>query len=73
MILFIYVGISVFIGGWTMFACWMITGERQAIKCRKVYFMSLLKQEIGWFDVVNQSQLASKFAADNVAFQGAIG
>jgi ATP-binding cassette subfamily B (MDR/TAP) protein 1 len=32
---FIYIGIGAFFAGWLMFACWMITGERQAIQCRK--------------------------------------
>lgn len=44
MLTFIYVGIGAFAAGWLMFACWMITGERQAISCRKVYLRSLLRQ-----------------------------
>lgn len=55
MLIFIYVGIGALFAGWLMFACWMITGERQAIACRKAYLRSLLKQEIGWFDVINQN------------------
>ena len=55
MLQFIYIGAAVFVVSWVMFACWMITGERQAIACRKAYLASLLKQEIGWFDTVNQS------------------
>ena len=34
---------------------------------------SLLRQEIGWFDTIDQSELASKFATDSFAFGGAIG
>lgn len=34
---------------------------------------TLLKQEIGWFDTINQAELATKFATDCFAFQGAIG
>lgn len=56
-----------------MFACWMIAGERQGIACRKAYLRSLLRQEVGWFDMLNQTELASKFAKDTFAFQGAIG
>ena len=32
-----------------------------------------MRQEIGWFDVINQSELSTKFATDCFAFQGAIG
>jgi len=55
MLKFIYIGIGVIFAGWGMFGCWMITGERQGIACRKQYLKSLLKQEIGWFDIINQS------------------
>ena len=73
MLNFIYIGLGAFAAGWGMFTCWMIAGERQGIACRKAYLKSLLKQEIGWFDTINQSQLATKFATDCFAFQGALG
>jgi ATP-binding cassette subfamily B (MDR/TAP) protein 1 len=34
-VLFIEIGIGVFGSGWIMIACWLITGERQSIRCRK--------------------------------------
>ncbi len=70
---FFEIGAGALVAGWGMFACWMITGERQGIQCRKQYLKSLLKQEIGWFDTINQSELATKFATDSFSFQGAIG
>lgn len=72
LLLFIYIGIAVFISGWIMIAAWMITGERQSIQCRKQYLRSLLRQEIGWFDSINQAELSSQFSADTMAFQGAL-
>lgn len=44
MLTFIYIGLGVLVSGWIMIACWLITGERQAIECRKQYLRSLLKQ-----------------------------
>ena len=70
---FFGIGGGAFCAAWLMYACWMVAGERQAIKCRKEYLRSLLAQEIGWFDRVNQSELSSKFSADCFSFQGAIG
>ncbi len=35
---------SAFIVGWLMNTCFMITGDRQAIACRKAYLKSLLQQ-----------------------------
>jgi ATP-binding cassette subfamily B (MDR/TAP) protein 1 len=52
---FFGIGGGAFVAAWVMYGCWMIAGERQAIKCRKEYLKSLLAQEIGWFDQVNQS------------------
>ena len=52
---FLLIGVGVFVAGWLMFACWMISGERQSIACRKAYLKSLLRQEISWFDMINQS------------------
>ena len=56
-----------------MTACWIIAGERQAIRCRKIYLDALLKQEIGWFDRIDQTQLSSKFSTETYSFHGAIG
>lgn len=52
---FLEIGLGVFLASWIMFGCWMMAGERQAIRCRKKYLGALLKQEIGWFDRVNQT------------------
>lgn len=52
---FLEIGLGVFVASWLMLGCWMIAGERQAIRCRKKYLAALLKQEVGWFDRVNQT------------------
>lgn len=72
LLLFIYIGLAVFATGWIMIASWLITGERQSIECRKQYLKSLLRQEIGWFDSINQAELSSQFSSDTMAFQGAL-
>lgn len=36
------------------------------------YLKSLLRQEIGWFDSINQAELSSQFSSDTMAFQGAL-
>ena len=73
MFYFFYLGAGIFVAGWLMYGCWMIAGERQAIACRKAYLRALLRQEIGWFDLANQTELASKFASDTITFQYGIG
>jgi ATP-binding cassette subfamily B (MDR/TAP) protein 1 len=73
MFIFFAIAAGVLVAGWVMFAGWMIAGERQSIACRKAYLQSLLRQEIGWFDVINQSELSSKFATDCFSYQGGLG
>ena len=68
-----YIGIASFFGSVLSFAIFMITGENQAIRVRKQYFSSILKQEIGWFDKINPTELASKVANESFDWQNAIG
>lgn len=70
---FIYLGIGTLFMATAMYTTWSISGERQAIRCRKRYFSCLIRQEIGWFDTQKQAELASNFALDTLAFQQAIG
>jgi len=41
---FFAIGAGSLVAGWAMFACWMITAERQTIACRKAYLKSLMSQ-----------------------------
>ncbi len=49
-IAFLVNSVFVFVFSWIMFSTWMITSERQSIKCRKVYFEALMRQEVAWYD-----------------------
>ena len=66
-------GIASFVASVLSFAIFMITGENQAIRVRKQYFSSILKQEIGWFDKINPTELASNVANESFDWQNAIG
>lgn len=72
LLLFIYIGLGAATTGWIMITCWLTAGERQSIECRKQYLKSLLKQEIGWFDTLNQAEISSQFSADTIAYQEGI-
>jgi ATP-binding cassette subfamily B (MDR/TAP) protein 1 len=68
-----YLGLGALFVGWGMFSLWMTAGVRQTTECRKFYMQSLIKQDIEWFDLQKQSELASQFAIDCQAFQSAVG
>jgi ATP-binding cassette subfamily B (MDR/TAP) protein 1 len=52
---FIYIGIFGFLSGWAMVTFWLITGERQASKCRRLYFEALMRQDLSFYDCQDQS------------------
>jgi len=43
-------------------ACWSIAGERQTQKLRVKYVKSILRQEVGWYDMNNPSTLSTRVA-----------
>jgi len=67
------VGIGSLVTSYFGFACWMISGERQAIEIRKRYFKSLLSQEIAFFDSINPNELSTKIAEECFNIQSGIG
>lgn len=52
--------IVVFISGWVHAAIFRFTGEQQMVEIRKRLFKSIILQDIGWFDVVETSEITSK-------------
>lgn len=52
--IFFYIGLGALFSSWIAFASWTMLSERMAVRCRKAYMNSLLRQDIGWFDLRNQ-------------------
>ena len=59
---FCYIAIAQLITTTTQVACWSIAGERQTQKLRVEYVKSLLRQEVGWYDMNNPSTLSTRVA-----------
>ena len=73
MLKFFWVGLGALGASGISMGCWMITGERQAIRFREEYFRALLRQEMGWFDKINPSEFTSKIAGECFAIQSGLG
>ena len=71
--IFFYLGLGALVSSWIAFASWTIVSERMGVKCRKEYMKSLLRQDVGWYDLVNQFELSSNFNKDALAYQKATG
>ncbi|TYZ67009.1 hypothetical protein PybrP1_003840, partial [[Pythium] brassicae (nom. inval.)] len=66
---FVFLGIGVLIAGFVQVACWSITGSRQAKRIRSAYVSAIITKEIGWFDVNEPMQLATRVADSTVTIQ----
>ncbi|RLN95263.1 hypothetical protein BBJ28_00026882, partial [Nothophytophthora sp. Chile5] len=53
--------------------CWSTTASRQAKRIRNLYIKAIITKEIGWFDVNNPMQLASRVEDASIAIQDGMG
>lgn len=56
----VIITIVVFCSGWTHATIFHFIGDRQMIEIRRRLFRSIILQDIGWFDVVETSEITSK-------------
>ena len=70
---FTILGIVVWVCGYIMNACWTITSERQGFHIRNLYYRSILRQDIGWFDTISTGDLTSRISGDVNMIQDAVG
>ncbi|OQR83389.1 ATP-binding Cassette (ABC) Superfamily, partial [Thraustotheca clavata] len=70
---FVIADAVVFIAGMAQIACWTISSARQAKCLRHAYTSAILRQEIGWFDVNDPMQLATKVADITLIIQQGLG
>ncbi|RKP10199.1 P-loop containing nucleoside triphosphate hydrolase protein [Thamnocephalis sphaerospora] len=63
-IYFIILGVCTATVAYGQQSLWMYTGERQTARMRRVYFSSVMRQEIAWFDATATGELASRLTSD---------
>lgn len=52
----------------------MVTGERQAARIRSLYLKTILRQDIGFFDMeTNPGEVIERMSGDTVLIQDAMG
>lgn len=52
----------------------MVTGERQAARIRRLYLKTILRQDIGFFDIeTDTGEIIGRMSGDTVLIQGAMG
>src|SRR3990167_1905466 len=61
--------VSAFLSCWI----WGFIGNRLTVRVKKMYFQSLLDQEMGWFDVENPMKMTTSYIENMHKFDGAVG
>ncbi|KAI3461135.1 hypothetical protein Pfo_017798 [Paulownia fortunei] len=71
---FVYLALGSGIAAFSQVACWMITGERQAVRIRNLYLRAILRQDIGYFDKeTNTGEILERMSTDTIIIQDAMG
>ena len=65
-LLFVYLGVAATVSGYLAHFCWVMSGERQAMRLRKAYVASVLRQDMEWFDTVDTESHTSRLSDANV-------
>ena len=70
---FVYIGLGIFVCLSLAMTIYLSLSEKLSCRIRKAYFAALMRQEIGWFDLLNPNELAVKVALDTQTIQKGIG
>jgi len=66
---FTIVGGALFVCAWLSEACFKSSGIRQSAAWRKNYIKSIMRQDVGWYDVNQPNELPSRVAANTQAIE----
>ncbi|KAK6162935.1 hypothetical protein DH2020_002776 [Rehmannia glutinosa] len=71
---YIYLALGCGAAAFLQVACWMITGERQSARVRRLYLKTILRQDITYFDQeVSTGEVIGRMSGDTILIQAAIG
>uniref|UniRef100_A0A8C9XC37 ABC-type xenobiotic transporter n=1 Tax=Sander lucioperca TaxID=283035 RepID=A0A8C9XC37_SANLU len=66
-------GFVVVVAAYGQVALWSLSAGRQGTRIRKLFFHSIMKQDIGWFDVTEIAELNTRLTDDVYKIQEGIG
>ncbi|KAJ2806053.1 Multidrug resistance protein 1, partial [Coemansia helicoidea] len=72
-LLFFVLGLAMWVLSFGVNACWAISAENQGLRIRKLYYKSILRQDIGWFDTVKTGELTTRITNDVNLVQEGLG
>ncbi|KAJ2184343.1 hypothetical protein EV181_004432 [Coemansia sp. RSA 532] len=72
-LLFLILGLVSWAVSFALNACWAIAAENQGLRIRKLYYTSIMRQDIGWFDTVKPGELTTRITKDVNLIQDGVG
>ncbi|PIN25673.1 Multidrug/pheromone exporter, ABC superfamily [Handroanthus impetiginosus] len=70
---FMYLGVGAGTATLLQIVCWMVTGERQAVRIRRLYLKTILRQDIEFFDTQTTAEVTGRISRDTILIQEAMG
>nr|XP_043626218.1 ABC transporter B family member 21-like [Erigeron canadensis] len=71
---FVYLALGTGAASFLQMVCWMVTGERQAARIRSLYLKTILRQDVGFFDLESKTgEIVERMSGDTVIIQDAMG
>ncbi|KAK3580598.1 hypothetical protein CHS0354_002696 [Potamilus streckersoni] len=67
------IGVGTLVCAYLEFVFWNISAERQMNRIRKLFYQSIMRQEIGWFDTHKAGELGNLFTQDMQNLASGIG
>ncbi|GAB5593893.1 hypothetical protein Unana1_08793 [Umbelopsis nana] len=71
-LIFVYLGTANLVLGYICQCFWVLSGEFQTRRIRKMYVHAILRQDMGWFDKAEEGSLTTRLAADTNLIQDGI-
>ncbi|KAK0582916.1 hypothetical protein LWI29_031058 [Acer saccharum] len=71
---FVYLAVGSAVASFLQVSCWMVTGERQSGRIRRMYLKTILRQDVAFFDKeTNTGEVVGRMSGDTVLIQDAMG
>ncbi|CAN1353151.1 ABC transporter B family member 11 [Linum perenne] len=71
---YVYLAIGAAVASFLEVTCWMVTGERQAARIRRLYLQTILRQDVAFFDSeTSTGEVIGRMSGDTVLIQEAMG
>ncbi|KAJ1957947.1 hypothetical protein GGI12_004874, partial [Dipsacomyces acuminosporus] len=70
---FFILGLMMWILSYGVNACWAIAAENQGLRIRELYYESIMRQDIAWFDTIKTGELTTRITNDVNLVQDGLG